>query len=327
MTQTFRLAPNTKYQGIACTAFFLAMVIASASLFFLDDPVQSGFKGKNAAAAMGVIGVLLYGSMLVVSLYGWAAYYVERFTVDGTTLSLRTMMQRRRFDVGELQSLHWRRGRLVFRTSDSTTRLDLSDYSRADRLQIIRALRKLVPTQSQDGWPMFCHKVALPLRDNQSSLLRSEPNAKRTTITRKRYDRALAVALPASIALALALGLGMHLWQFAVLPFVLIAFWLLLRSSVPAAGRVEARSTSPSFKRGLLIGGGGAAVAMLLMVGLQSLGVEDSTACNAGLVALLPTFPTMLFFIHKSDKERRAADERAAELAPSEWERGESTTA
>ena len=45
------------------------------------------------------------------------------------------------------------------------TRLHLHGFDRQDRLEIVRRLRDLIPAGKQDGWPLFCSKVALPLRD------------------------------------------------------------------------------------------------------------------------------------------------------------------
>jgi hypothetical protein len=90
----------------------------------------------------------------------------------------------------------------------------------------------------------FCHKVALPLRDGTPSIVRSQPGAKLCQITRERYDRMFRVALPLSVILAIGLWLRLNLWQFATLPFLVVAAWLLLRFNVPAEGRAETRLSS-----------------------------------------------------------------------------------
>jgi hypothetical protein len=326
MNETFRLSPTIKYQRIAFVAFFLAVLIAYSSVFFLEDPAKHGFKGEHSATVIGGMGIAVFGAMLLVSLYMWAAYYVERFAINGTMLSVRSMLQNRQFDVSELQSLKWQNcpgGGIRFRVLGSKARLDLHGYSKDDRLRIIRALRELVPSQIQDGWPMFCHKVSLPLRDGKPSIVRSDPNAKFYTITRKRYDRMLVLALPLSVALAIGLWLRLNLWQFAALPFLVIAAWLLLRFNVPAAGRAEMRLTSTTQGRAQIIGMGGVVISQLLMFGLALLGVGKAIACWTALVVLLATIPPMLYMLHKSDKQRRTADELAAESAPASWQQGE----
>jgi len=98
--------------------------------------------------------------MLLLSIYTWAAYYVERFTIDGTRIAIRSMFQNREFDVAELTSLCWRiypvSGSIRFQTAERRATLDLGGYSALDRLRIIRALKELVPAERQENWPKFC---------------------------------------------------------------------------------------------------------------------------------------------------------------------------
>lgn len=173
MNETFRLAKKVKYQGMACTACFLAAVLGYSTIFFLEEPAKHGFKGEDSVAFVGWMGIAVFGTMLLVSIYIWAAYYVERFTINGTTLSVRSMFQNRRFDACDIQSLRWRvypkGGSIRFRILGCNARLDFDGYENHDRLQIIRALRELVPSEMQEGWPIFCHKVALPLGDGKPS--------------------------------------------------------------------------------------------------------------------------------------------------------------
>jgi hypothetical protein len=273
------------------------------------------------------MGVAVFGSMLLISIYIWAAYYVEQITIAGTMIRIRSMFQRQELDVTELQCLKWRGdsigGSILFRVLGAKARVDLYGYDKDDRLRIIRALRDMVPPDVQEGWPMFCHKVALPLRDGEPSILRAEPSAELVMITRKRYDRALAVALPVSVAIAVALSMWLGFWHFLVLPFFVIAGWLLLRFSVPVAGYSELPLTSTFRGPTQLIGLGAAFGSMLLAAALRLAGVESSVACGIGCVVMLVAFPPCLYSLYRSDKERQRAHEQSAKSAPSEWELGE----
>jgi hypothetical protein len=327
MNQTFRLQKTVKYQGMAFTAVFLAAILGYTSIFFIKEPAKHGFKGPHSVAFVGWMGIVVFGTMTLASIYMWAAYYVERLSINGTTLSIRSILQKRQFEISELQCLKWRihpfGGSILFRMLGSKTRLDLRGFGIDDRLRIIRALHDLVPSHVQEGWPLFCHKVALPLRDGKPSIVRADPSAGYFTITRKRYDRMLSVALPLSVVLAVFLWASLKLWQFTALPLLVIAAWLLLRFDVPAEGKSEVRLTSTSQGRGQLIGMGAVVLSLLLMIGLALVGVGKSIACGVTLVVLLLAFPPMLFLFHKADKQRRIADERAAEPASLEWELGE----
>lgn len=243
MTETFRLRKMMKYMGMAFTAIFLAAAFVYLSIFFLEEPARHGFQRENSVVIVGSMGLIVFGAMLFLSVYVWAAYYVERFTVDGTKLALRSMLQNRQFEVSEIKGVLWRRypngGTILFHLPDGKARLDLDGYSKDDRIRIIRALHDLVPAQVQEGWPMFCHAVALPLRDGKPAIVRADPSAKLTTITRRRYDRMLMVGLPLSIAVAIAFWAGLNLGQFFALPVLVFGAWLLLRFNVPREGSNE----------------------------------------------------------------------------------------
>jgi hypothetical protein len=316
-----------KYQGIALTAFFLCATVAYSTIFFLEDPAKHGFKGEHSVAVVGGMGIAVFGSMLLMSLYVWAAYYVERFSINGTLLGIRSMCQRVELDVTELQSLKWKAipmgGKIVFRFMGGKARLDFHGYSEENRLRIIRSLRMLVSHDIQEGWPQFCHKVALPLRDGKRPVPPGEPASDVVIVTRQRYNRMLAITFPVSIAVAIALSVWLGFWYFLIVPCAVVAGWLLLRLGVPPEGLAVPRLSSTCRGTAQRIGLGAAAGTYILMIGLPLLGVERTLACWSACVVLGVAIPPMFYFLHKADKERRAADEEAAQLAPAKWETGE----
>jgi hypothetical protein len=328
MHETFRLKKSVKYQGMAFSAIFLAVVVAYGSVFFLKEPAKHGFNGKYSVAIAGGMGLVIFGTMLLLSLYVWAAYYVERITIKGTTLWVRSMLQDRQFDVSELRCLKWRAqppgGSIHFHVLGSKTRVDFYGYAGDDRLQIIRALRDLVPLEMQEGWPAFCHKVALPLRDGEPQL-EYEPTAMLCTITRGRYDRQLVRGVPVMIAVATVLWAWLNAWQFFVLPFVFLAGELLLRFNVPPAGRREPTVTSTPQGRGVLLAYGAGTGAMLLMIGLPLIGVGKTIAMVTAYVLIGTVFPPLIYSVLTADKRRRAAEAEAVQLAPTLWQQGEGT--
>jgi hypothetical protein len=328
MTETFRLRKGVKYQGMAFAAIFLCIMAGYSSIFFLEDPAKHGFEGEHAVAVVGGMGLVVFGFMLLLSLYMWAAYYVERLSFDGTLITVRSIFQNRQFDLCELERLEWRisplAGSVRFRVSGRNARLDFHGYEKSDRLRIIRYLRDFVPTELQEGWPLFCDKVALPLRDGKPSIVRHEPTAKLHTITRRRYDRLLVPSLFLAAALATVLWLWLNFWQFfLVLPLVVVGFWLLLRFSVPREGRDQVQLTSTSGGIGMIVGWGLLSITPLFMAGLQLLGIEREMACLIVFVPLCLALPPMFYWLYKGEKQRRRADEEAAKVAEAMWEQSE----
>ncbi len=132
MNETFRLRSAVKYQGMALSALFLAVLVGYWSMLLIDDPAKLGFKGNFSVLRVAWFGSLVFGTMLLLSLYIWIAYYVERFSINGTTISIRSMLQKRQFDVCEITCLHWRPypagGSIRFVGSGLKARLDLYGY-------------------------------------------------------------------------------------------------------------------------------------------------------------------------------------------------------
>lgn len=327
MNATFHLSPKVKHQGIGCALLFLVAVVGYSSLLFLAEPEQHGFKGRPSVLVVSGMGIVVFGSMLLLSLYMWASYHATLFSINDTKITIQKLFQNHELGVNDLKLLKWRvypsRGSVLFRTSSSKSSIALDGFSRADRLKIIRILRAFVSDQLQEGWPLFCHKVALPLRDGKPSILRSEPNAKLYTITRTRYDRILFIALPLSIALALLLWLQLDLPQSFVLPAFVLLLWLYIRSNIPSEGYVTTRLLSTSHGWFSLISWGAIVASQLLMISLILFDVSKETACWASVIVLLVAFPPMLYFMCRSEKEQKGY--QAIELALIEWENGEMT--
>jgi hypothetical protein len=262
--------------------------------------------------------------MLLLSIASWASYYKHMLAIDGDRISIRTLLTQRQFGIHEIECLRWdaQRRRMVFHTKNFKAAFNPREYSRVDRLRIIRALRKLVPLELQEGWSMFCIKVALPLRDGTPSVALVDPAAKLVTITRRRYDRALLVALPLSIVTAVAIGFWKGMWEYCVLPLVLVGFWLLLRFNVPRAGRLEA-SLASAIPRTARI----ALVAMLLapvvvIVVSHLLGVDPEFAGWLAVLGMWAMFPWVLYGVHIIEKQKRIRSELAAQGADELWRQG-----
>jgi hypothetical protein len=321
MQLALRPRKSIKYLGIFATVFFALAVIGYGSLFFVDEPTAHGFKSDRAAAVMATFGVILFSVFFLLSLFTWASYHVEQFSIEGTRISLRSVVRNLSFDAEDLHKLSWQTplGRAIaFQTAMGKAKLDLTNYERAARLQIIRLLRDLVPKERQERWPEFCQRVALPLRDGVPARARANPLIPVTTITRSRYDRLFIAALPVVTAAAVSLGLTLGFWQLLLLPFVMAGFWLLLRLSVPPEGRRFVCAT-----RLQLIGALSMPLSMVTLIGLRLAGFEKPAACWVALAVMLPAVIPMMRQLLQDESRRRAEDELASATAPSEWDAGE----
>ncbi|QDU73315.1 hypothetical protein Pan97_02840 [Bremerella volcania] len=176
--RTFRLKKSILYQGIGFSIFFSIVICLYVWLGFFIPPAAPGAGGPNVSVM--ILGMIVFGPMLIGSLCMWRAYYVEQLTIDGSLISLRSLTQNHHFDVSEIQSLAWsafpRGGSLRIQLAGSKARLSLHGFSPKDRQVMIAILHAMVPEPLQENWPKFCHRIAIPLRDGYF------PNAEMTPI-------------------------------------------------------------------------------------------------------------------------------------------------
>jgi hypothetical protein len=327
MTQTFRLRKAIKLQGMGFAALYLPIATAFGCLFFVQEPERYEFPDSHGAIIAGAMGVAVFGSMFILAIYSWAAYHAERLTIDGTKVWLRTLTHNRQFDVAELRSLKWKTsthgGSIVFRLLGYAARLDLTGYEKADRLQIILALRRLVPSAVQVDWPLFCYKIALPLREGRVTARSCKPGERRCRITRQRYDRAFKILVPLATAIVLQVAAWFGLWQMLALPVALIFAWLLLRFHVPRKGYSDTHLASTSSGRLFMVTFAVIIAMQLMMLGLRLYGVEREAACSAGCAIIVPAFPMFLFALWRAERRRSMGERQAAQSAPDVWDAGE----
>ena len=210
MNESFGLRRSIQVQGIAFTLLFLAATVGCAGLFLFDEPKKHGFEGEHSVAIVACSGIAVFGGMALISAYMLIAYHVERFSIAGTRISIRSVFQQRQFDQSEVDKLTWKTnpidGQLVFHVVNRNARLELHGFRREDRLRMVRLLRQLIPEAKQEGWPLFCLKIALPLRNRcePQSILENPCSRDEVFITRWRYDRLFLALLPLTIIGAVA---------------------------------------------------------------------------------------------------------------------------
>ena len=135
---------------------------------FFFRQADGTLRSWHEVLALSAVGVPLFGALALLGVYQWVAYYRERVAVAGTTIFLQTVFHQFGCEVAQLDRLVWRYtplgGQIKFRAADRHAKIDLHGYDQADRLRMIRTFHNLLPLERQEGWPLFCHKQALPLR-------------------------------------------------------------------------------------------------------------------------------------------------------------------
>jgi hypothetical protein len=329
MNRTFYPRKATLVWGALCAAIFIAAMLGCGMLLFVKDPTSHGFKSNDHAAVVAYLSLVLYGTMLLGSLLTMAEYCIVRFTVDGSCLRIRSLLQNKTFDVSDVQELRWNvHRRLRLRTALTKAALDLRNFGHEDRLTIIRILRALIPRDKQVGWEEFCHHVALPLREDYPATATGGKSngivtSDRILITRQRYDRLACILIPASVVVCALIWRAYGVPQLAALPLFLIGMWFLLRFSVPKDGYWMESVLTTRRRLVRLFALISIPISVVLMAILRLIGFSNDASCTAGLFVIAPGLFAIIYDAWKTDKERHFRDAELLPYSVQQWDEHE----
>ncbi|MCA9093712.1 MAG: hypothetical protein KDA68_09515 [Planctomycetaceae bacterium] len=332
MGETFHQTKWAKNQELRSAAMLvLLMAICSVPVFNIEL-FKDGSGGEENGFWLCLIGMYISGALTVSSVVFWVTSYDEQVTIRGNRVGIRSLIRNQEFDISEIQRLSWTffpavAGALFFRLEQRRVSLSLEGFSRHDRLRIISVLRDLVPESVQRGWPEFCRRVALPLRDGRPRKPREKrinPRARPVRITRKNYDRIATVMIPLSIVYALVAWKLLNAPQVLASPFIVAGGWIVLRFSISREGFVvhrvpltftaQDRAMLPSM---ILMGGG-----MVLIFALDNWGIDKRIVAGIGLPPLLSGRLLLTLQRWKENKQWKLRNKHVFDEAVAAWENG-----
>jgi hypothetical protein len=320
--QVFRIRRGILVQGGLFTAIYAAATAAIAWLALLDVP---------RSLLVACMGIAVFGSMTLLSVYMLLAYSRETVKISETSIQIRSVFHQRSFDALQIERLTLKgvhgNASLVFDAVGRRTRLNLYGYGPEDCLQLTRLFRNIVPGEHQVGWPLFCHRVAIPLRNHFEAQAAAglKPAEGHLSVRRSRYDRLFAAAVAISAVAGSLLWWFTGLVNLVPLPLLLIVFWRVLRYSVPMHGPAQSQVTARPDGRALVLAVLMILVSQLLLAGFVLAGMRE-LGCWLALAVLLPTSPVVVYRLHSCDRELAGELVREAESAPATWEAGERTS-
>ena len=184
MERVIRQKKRSRNLAIVTLIFFLSVGIVSAcGMWFSAVPERRLF----AAIFMAVF----WGFWSILSCWHLLACWREELSIEDGQITQRGVIGVKEISLRSLTVVRWRiapqGGSLVLTTATERLKIYLDKFEPEDRIWLIRYFRNGVPEVLQDGWALFCHKIALPLRDKRKPS-HADPGTGNVRITRKKWD-------------------------------------------------------------------------------------------------------------------------------------------
>jgi hypothetical protein len=298
--------------GLTCLIGFVVVGIASAYGVWID-----------AAPDRRLWGVLFFSSFwgIMASLSAWTllAYWRESLTIANGSVRQQGVVRQRELQLKDVNQAEWRLvkgGGLKLGTSSETVTIYLDNFEPGERLWLIRHFHNWVPEGIQENWPLFCHRIAVPLRDRD---VRQPCGPDDVVLTRRRWDWYFIPFIVVATVFGVVAWLKLGLPRMLAAPLLPITLWLILRLGTPKEGMKTKRMARESDQgRAALTTGlwGGGFFAILLILEVLNLPMED---LNRG-IAFVICMGGMLGSAIRLDREFRKRTEEAAKSSVTDWE-------
>lgn len=264
-----------------------------------------------------------------ISLWMVLSYYFDSLTIQGSKVIEQGVLLRKELDLERIRMLRWiasPSGVIKLKSLTEKTTIYLENFPLEDRLSIVEYLRAQIPEPDQEGWDLFCHRVAMPLRRYDPQAL-PVPDNDEVLLTRKRWDRLLLPWI-----LLFTVGGVLAAWKFNLprllsAPLLPTALWLFLRFSTPKKGMVSRKISADKELRSLLFFTGGMLLTYLaILVGLKF--IDSPLLDNNIFMACLTLIgmAAMLWKCHRLDKSQYKKQLEASKVSVKEWEAGNTST-
>lgn len=318
MQKTLRLKKGILKTGILCLIGFLAMGTFSVAVSILTPSPNARLQPLYMAMFFG----LFWGAWSCLAIWHLLSYCRERLSVTDEGVIQHGVILTQAIRFSEIENLTWKPTPPQVRLNAGATRLKihLTNFDEADQLWLIRQLQQRIPNIVQEGWEVFCVKVAAPLCKSDTECLAPGQVA----VTRKRWAYYFfpATLLFAALGIFLSLALGLHPMLIAPLP--ILALWALLHFSTPQKGlavtRIHAEPGNSRFLLFLLFWGGVALAGSFVLFAVNPRFPPTIVWLTAGGILW---FAVLIYKAIQVDRLRQKKEEDRIPLALNEWNKAD----
>ena len=318
----FRL--RNKYRNVSVAGLVLALIMA----------IGMTLKIRAEAPPDRQMSQMIFAGSLCtffasISLWLLLSYYFASLTIQGNKLIDQGVLRRIELDMDRIRQLRWIAspfGGIKLQSLTEKITIHLDNFPCEDKLWIVEYLRTQIPASAQEGWDLFCHRVALPLRRYDPQAL-PVPDNDEVLLTRKRWDRLLLPWI-----LLFTVGGVLAAWKFNLpcllsAPLTPTALWLFLRFSTPKQGMVSQKLSADKETSSFLIFSGGMVLVFLtILVGLKFIELPFLDNDMFMICLTLIWMPVVFWNCYQHDKIRHKKQLEASKTSVKEWEAGNTSS-
>ncbi len=320
MNATFRLRRYYRNVGLVCLGFYAGIAVFSSLATLFAFPGESRLYAFLFFSSFWLI-------MAGISVWVLLAYWRYSLAVRDRHLVEKGVIFNQEIQFSEITEVRWRStpegGAIVLKTARSQVKLRFHNFEQAQRLSLIRFFRNKLPHAIQQDWPLFCYKVALPIREAPRD---REPSEDEARFTRRRLDWYFLPAVIVAAVMGFLFWWTLGLSRLLAAPVFVAALWWTLRTMTPRQGIVAKRLARSEDRRtvaALLLG----LVLLFPLLFLARLLENQYPAAGITAMLLLSLALFLLVFRETARNDRRRQEQalQAAPAATEEWDRQEAT--
>jgi hypothetical protein len=318
--QAFQPQKQFRTDGIINLVFFSLISIGGGLAMWLSAPVDR----RNYAFLIVGILYLPIASISIWSILVWKGVSV---ILHGGNLILQGVFSRRELKLSEIEVIRWSlysHGQIKIETATEVGTINLFYFKKEEQLWMIQFFRSHFPETEQENWPLFCHKIALPLRNRHLNKPRT-PRPDDFLHTRKRWDKLTIIFATVTALISILPAWYFQQIKYLLLPILPLCGWFV-RYSIPEEGIPVSASENKNFNDACYFFGIWSVAWLIIYLPFRFELLPAPTGISVGWTITFIWIPGLywrLFLMYRREHQRDLED---ANLSVQEWEAGNSST-
>ncbi|QDT28436.1 hypothetical protein Enr10x_37780 [Gimesia panareensis] len=228
--QVIQPPKTVRTEGILNLIFFTVIFFGFGFLITLGECAQSRVRLWLLAGGCWLL-------TAAISIWGILVWKYVSITFQRGKLILQGVFTRREMKLSEIEVVRWKPGahsQIQIRTANTIGTINLHNYDKEDQLWLIHCFHAHFPEHYQENWPLFCLKIALPLKtgDHKTPV---PPNSDAFLHTRRRWDRLIIIMTLITALTGILTAWHLQEPKYLLLPLFPLCCWFV-RYTVPREG-------------------------------------------------------------------------------------------